>query len=111
MYNYAMLLLQVSNVGVISFRQPFRNGNGRPFPLSTDDILIAPFWDTLIGYGGEVYYRYSTNNTLLRHFGVIVRDTIGGHFSPGLLFIATWNGVPKLYLLPDHYTDLVRIMA
>ena len=59
------------------------------------DVLIAPFWadaDTTVGSGtGHVYYRSSTNQTLLDRATAIVNTAfIGVNFAPEHLYVVTW---------------------
>ena len=89
------MFLQVSTNGVLSFRLSFLDFSSRPFPLSTD-VLIAPFWDDSdVRQGGQVLYRLSDNGTLLNQVEFTINDTLGGDFSPQLLFIATWIRIPE----------------
>ena len=96
--------MQVSTNGVLSFRASFTDFESRPFPLSTSDVLIAPFWDDSdIRNGGEVLFRLSDNEALLNQVGSTISDSIDGDFIPGLLFIATWNRIPEY----DGASDIV----
>ena len=59
-------------------------------------IVIAPFWSDIdIRIEGQVFYRYSTDFSLLAQ----VANTIGSlnfdNFFPNLLFIATWYRVAE----------------
>lgn len=84
--------MQVSTIGVISFRFSFANANILPLPISTNDVLIAPFWgNTNTSHGGEVFFMLSTDRDLLSTVGFIISDA---NFNPELVFIATWNRVP-----------------
>ena len=66
-----------------------------PFPLSTGDILIAPFWDDFdVGAGGQILFRQTSDEELLALTGSTINDAFFLDFSPTLLFIATWDGVP-----------------
>ena len=87
--------MQVSTNGVVSFGDPFTDYNTRPFPLSTSDILLAPFWDdSNVVIGGQVLFRLSDNQTLLNQVGSIINDTLEYDFTPTMLFIVTWNSIP-----------------
>ena len=89
--------MQVSTNGVLSFRASFTDFISRPFPLSTSDVLIAPFWDdSNVLNGGQVLFRLSDNETLLNQVGSTINDALDGDFTPGLLLIATWNRIPEL---------------
>ena len=69
--------------------------NPRPFPLSTNDVLIAPFWDFIeTFFGGRVLFRHTNEEDLLTQVGTTINETLMVDFSPTLLFIVTWDGVP-----------------
>lgn len=81
--------------GVVSFRIPFINPAPRPFPLLTNDILIAPFWDFINTFdGGRVFFRLTDDEDLLEQVGNTINEA---DFSPELLLIATWDGVPGIF--------------
>ena len=90
--------MQVSTNGVVSFGATFNDYYSRPFPLSTSDILIATFWDNLdVKNGGQVLFRLSDNQTLLNKVGSTINDTLEFDFTPTMLFIVTWSGIPQRY--------------
>ena len=63
----------------------------RVFP--TDGVLIAPFWADVDTRGiGSIYYRLTSNQTLLNRFSMDISSFFAGQvtFSPQILFIATW---------------------
>ena len=69
--------------------------NPAPFPI-TDDLLmialIAPFWaDADTDVAGHVYYRSTTNQTLLDRATVIINTAFTGvNFATEHLYVATW---------------------
>ena len=83
------IIMQVSTNGVVSFGATFTDSFSRPFPLSTSDVLIAPFWDLLLIQNG--LFRLSDDQTLLNKVGSTINDTLEFDFSPTMLFIVTWN--------------------
>ena len=88
--------MQVSTNGVVSFGSHFSNYNSRHFPLSTGDKLIAPFWDNSnVRNGGQVLFRLSDNQTLLNQVGSTINDALEFDFTPTMLFIVTWSGLPE----------------
>ena len=88
--------MQVSTNGVVSFGAPFTSFASRPFPLSTSDVLIAPFWDVSnVQNGGQILFRLSDNQTLLNEVGSTINDTLEFDFTPTMLFIVTWSGIPE----------------
>ena len=90
------IIMQVSTNGVVSFGANFTDYDSRPFPLSTSDILIAPFWDdSNVENGGQVLFRLSDSQTLLNKVGSTINDTLEFDFIPTMLFIVTWNGIPE----------------
>lgn len=85
--------------GILSFRTGFTDFNPVNFPLSSnrDDILIAPFWDDVnINVAGDIFYRFTTNQSLLDEVGGNISKAFEVVFKPVMLFVATWNEVARL---------------
>ena len=83
------IIMQVSTNGVVFF------GTDYPYygPLSA---LILPLWDFSIAEnGGLVLFRLSDNQTLLNEVGSTINDTLEFDFTPTMLFIVTWDGIPE----------------
>ena len=81
--------------GILSFRTPFLNSTTFSFPLSTRDILIAPFWaDVDIRSSGNVFFRFSVDPVLLNQVGLLLTNSFGSEVDPLSLFIVTWDDVP-----------------
>ena len=90
------IIMQVSTNGVVSFGATFTDYDSRPFSLSTSDILIAPFWDVSnVENGEQVLFRLSDSQTLLSNVGSTINDTLEFDFTPTMLFIVTWRGIPE----------------
>ena len=67
-----------------------------PFPLGSNRRLIAPYWtDIDTGNGGDIWYRESTNSTLLQRVSQEIRGVFAEQykFQASWLFIATWDNV------------------
>ena len=78
---------------MLSFRSRFIATRGS-FPLLTNDTLIAPFLDDVdITSHGEIFFRFSVDETLLNEVAFNISQAFGTNFSPSSLFIATWNAV------------------
>jgi hypothetical protein len=63
----------------------------------TEEKLIAPYFgDADMSAGGSVYYRSTTDPTLIQQVSNIVTDNFSGTLglSLGSLFIVTWHQVP-----------------
>ena len=91
-----VILLQVNTIGVISFRFPFVTINPSSFPLPTNDVLIAPFWDIIeTFFGGRVLFRLTDDEDLLTQVGATINEAFMVDFSPALLLIVTWDRVPS----------------
>ena len=93
------MILQVSSNGVLSFNRSFTSPSAGAFP-TTDadgDVLIAPFWTDidLNVAGGRVYYRFSTDPSLLSEIGFNISTIFETAFAANLLFIATWDRVAE----------------
>ena len=99
--------LQVNTNGVLTFDQPFHETMPRPFP---DNSLqkISPYWENFdTSRSGRIYYRNTTDITLLRRAQFSLRDIFPSarDFFPSYLFIATWDDAQELGLTGD--TSLV----
>ena len=91
--------MQVNTNGVISFRKRFVNFITQSFPLASNNVLLAPFWDNIdISRGGQILFRTTTDPAIIDTVGSIASNSIsfGDVFSPEVVFIATWNMVPSL---------------
>ena len=90
--------IQVNANGVLSFGTSFSEYTPEDFPLNTSR-LIALFWeDHDVRHGGQILYRFAQDVPCLSEVGSEVSDAFGVNFSPTMLFIATWDEVPR-YLL------------
>ena len=86
---------------MLSFKTPFITCcTPRTFPRSSPP-LIAPYWhDFDPRIGSAIYYRQTNDSQQLQLFHTCLSSALnatGGlsNFSPTLLFIATWDQVPK----------------
>ena len=87
--------MQITTYGAISFGALYNN-YPRPLPLSTSDVLIAPFWDYFyVRNSGQVLFRLSDNQTLLHEVGSTINDTLEFDFTPTMLLITTWNRISQ----------------
>ncbi|CAG2210018.1 unnamed protein product [Mytilus edulis] len=76
------------------------------FPLPSKRRLIAPYWaDTDTRKGGDVWYRESTNLTLLGEATGEIHQIFPEHFNfhAAWMFIATWDNV--------SFFDLIRLAS
>ena len=67
-----------------------------PFPLGSNRRLVAPYWtDIDTRNGGDVWYRESTNRTLLQRVSQEIRRVFPEQykFQASWIFIATWDNV------------------
>ena len=85
---------------MISFGKNFdeSSSRGNRFPLQSNDVLIAPFWDNF-DRNGLVYYRYSTSEGDLADVGARIDAGFGCCFTPSLLFVVTWDHVIESFVL------------
>jgi len=84
--------------GVLTFNEPFLEVNPEPFPL-TSRTMISPYWEHhSTTRFGDVYYRNTTDLTLLRRAQYLLQDVFPSarNFFPSYLFIASWDRVPQL---------------
>lgn len=95
-YLHILILIQVNTNGAISFLRTLNTFTPLPFPLSDGRRIVAPFWaDVDIRNGGDVFYRETTNSTILQRATDDVRVYVPSQirFSAAWVFIATWDNV------------------
>lgn len=98
-----ILSLQVNSNGVLSFRRPFTATETTPFPLSSDDILIAPFWDNIdIEAAGQVLFRITNDLSLRTEIGGVINGLFVTNFLPDSVFVATWDQVAQFNGTPSE---------
>ena len=88
--------MQVSANGIISFNDPFTSVVPSPFPLSSDDELIAPYWAHAdINSAGTVFYRETNDSDILSRGNSEVRFFFPqfSSFSATTGFIVTWEEI------------------
>jgi hypothetical protein len=86
----------VNTNGVISFLGTMSTYTPSPFPLGSNRQLIAPYWtDIDTRKGGDIWYRESTNSTLLQMVSLEIRRVFPEQykFQASWLCIATWDNV------------------
>ncbi len=86
-------IMQVNSNGLLSFRTPF-NSSPLTLPLSTDNIVIASFWDD-VGDLGQIYTRSTTEAIILNNIQSFISTAFQISSSLTSLFIVTWEGVPE----------------
>eukprot|EP00105_Crassostrea_gigas_P046261 XP_019930409.1 PREDICTED: protein mesh [Crassostrea gigas] len=95
-FNHQHTKLIVNTNGVISFLRPVGTYTPNPFPIANDARMIAPFWaDIDTTRGGTVWYRETTNDTMLDRATDEVRAYFPDffRFRASWVFIATWDRV------------------
>ena len=88
---------QVNTNGILSFQSPYLTPIPQMF-RSTGLPLIAPFWDDVdITRFGNVFYRQTSNATLLQRARDQLQELFpsSGSFTPTTLFITTWDRVAQ----------------
>ena len=74
-------------------------------PLSGPDEIIAPYWsDVYIRRTGNIYYRQTTDPSLLARANSEIRTAFPQSSNIFSLLIATWNKVGYY----DRHTDKVK---
>ena len=107
--------LYVNNNGHISFNKPVNSFDPQPFPIP-DLPLIAPYWadvDTRPPGGGQVWYRISTDNSLMTD---LIGSTVSSQptlssFTPEYLVIVTWDHVGYFNQKTDKTNTFQCILA
>ncbi|XP_071153471.1 protein mesh-like [Mytilus edulis] len=95
-FNHQHNSLIVNTNGVISFLGTMNTFTPSAFPLSSERRIIAPYWaDIDTNNGGDVWFRESTNLTLLGKASEEIHDIFPEHFNfhAAWMFIATWDNV------------------
>ena len=105
----SLLSVQVNANGVVSFSYPFVESSVLLFPLTGDDVIIAPFWaDVDITGTGDIYYRQTTDSGLLARANSEIQKAFPAAEDVSIqnLLIATWDRVGYY----PQQTDKVRII-
>ena len=92
---FIKFIIQVNVNGYLSFKKDCDFLLRDRFPQEFSECkVIAPFFtDIIIIDHGHVFYRLSTDSSLLKQVGVTVSSFSGTTFKPESLFIATWDRV------------------
>ena len=100
--------MQVGTNGVLSFRAPFTEFTPVPFPLQfVNNTLIAPFWDDSdSSSGGQVLYRFTSDEAILDEISANVSDVFAVNFTPVSAFIATWFEIPQAFTFSGEVSSL-----
>ncbi|XP_078236097.1 alpha-tectorin-like [Pogona vitticeps] len=87
--------LYVNNNGVVSFDKPVSQFTPDPFPVTDGRAFVAPFWaDVDNRIKGEVYYRQSQDEGLLRRVTADINTYFPKEkFTATWAFVATWDQV------------------
>ncbi|XP_075695175.1 alpha-tectorin-like [Rhinoderma darwinii] len=87
--------LHVNNNGVISFNTAVSQYTPDAFPLTNGETFVTPFWgDVDNDLGGTVYYRESTDPSLLQQISEDMEKHLPDlHYKATWAFIATWDKV------------------
>ena len=104
-------IVQVNNNGIISFGNSFSQFNPTRFPRNATQALIAPYWadaDTSTNGSGTVFFRETTNPTLLQRASRDIQDGLSVPFTPSYLLIATWDSIGYYFRRTDRV--IVHVM-
>ncbi|CAH2319465.1 alpha-tectorin [Pelobates cultripes] len=86
----------VNNNGVISFNVLVSQFTPEAFPLADGRAFMAPFWaDVHNGIRGEIYYRETTDQAILKKISKEIRKHFKNvpSFSATWVFVVTWDEV------------------
>ncbi|XP_052091067.1 protein mesh-like isoform X1 [Mytilus californianus] len=95
-FNHQHDSLIVNTNGVISFLGTMSSYTPTPFPLGSSRRLVAPYWaDMDTRNGGDIWYRETTNSTLLQKASVEIQTIFPRqyNFKASWMFIGTWKEV------------------
>ncbi|XP_040550999.1 sushi, nidogen and EGF-like domain-containing protein 1 [Gallus gallus] len=100
-YGQSYTDLYVNNNGVVSFGTGVPEFTPHPFPLPGRRPFVAPYWaDVDTRLGGDVFYRESRSEELLRGVARDIAPIVAPHPPtdgapiPTWAFVATWDRVP-----------------
>jgi len=103
------MLPQINDNGVISFGSRYNVCTPLSLPLDGTDKIIAPYWaDVDIRGTGNIYYRQTTDSSLLARAASEIRAAYPTSLNNTVsnLLIATWdrvgyynNGIDKVIVL------------
>ena len=100
---------QVNNNGIITFESDFASFDPSIFPSGGPSV--APYWadvNTASFGGGSVFYRETTDFTLLQRASREIQDGLSVSFLPSHLFIATWDSVDYFGSGPDLVSAIIN---
>ena len=67
------------------------------FPIA-NRMLIAPFWDDSNNEDeGQIYYRLSTDQSLIDQVSTQIGDAFEVNFIPQSVFVTTWYTLPNFF--------------
>ncbi|XP_031762056.1 cell wall protein DAN4 isoform X30 [Xenopus tropicalis] len=94
-FGMAFSSLYVSNNGLLSFNASIGSYVPSNVTSSLGNPFLAPFWADVYNINqGDIYYRESTNTTLLSQATTDIRRYFPNkNFSAKWVFVATWNNV------------------
>eukprot|EP00079_Xenopus_tropicalis_P037281 XP_017951052.1 PREDICTED: mucin-5AC-like isoform X24 [Xenopus tropicalis] len=94
-FGMAFSSLYVSNNGLLSFNASIGTYVPSNVTSSLGNPFLAPFWADVYNINqGDIYYRESTNTTLLSQATTDIRRYFPNkNFSAKWVFVATWNNV------------------
>ena len=98
------MFIQVNDNGVISFNSRYNVRTPLSLPLSGTRQIIAPYWaDVDTRRSGQIFYRQTTNATLLSRATSEIRTAFptSENVTIQSLLIATWNNVGYYYFNSD----------
>ncbi|PIN93180.1 hypothetical protein AB205_0035040 [Aquarana catesbeiana] len=87
--------LYVNNHGLLSFSSPINQYIPQALPVAFGNPFLAIFWtDVDDRVAGDIYYRESTNSSLLSRATTDIRTYFHGvNFTAQWVFVATWHRV------------------
>ena len=101
--------VQINDNGVISFNNTYNVRTPLPLPLNGTQQIIAPYWADVDTSGtGEVYYRQSTDPSLLARATRELQEAFPSSKISMItnLLIATWVDVGYYYQKTDKVSSI-----
>ena len=92
--------MQITANGVVTFNAVFSEFSAQQFPHTDSLVILCPFWADLdtTRNGTISHNNGSANGTRVTQ---LIQNSFGYTFTPIVVFIATWDGLPH-HNAPNH---------
>ena len=93
---------QITANGVVTLNDEFDDYVAQSFPYTDSNlVIICPFWADLDTRRIGTISHNSANATMTARVTQLIQNSFGYTFTPIVVFIATWDGLPH-HNAPNH---------